>query len=527
MVSEDKSGQFNRGLRAFRSGDYQTAVELLSDAVEYEEQNDRAWNALGTACAKIGRYEDADLCFGNALTLAPDNPIYLKNRKTNIKHLKNPPQFSEQSGKPGLLDHIPFDKIPTDKPFVLIGIGVGLIITIGLILFGVLSLFSAPEAQQGPGIVLSVNQSGKDIILINEGGREIKSVSSFSWKVNDIPIGSGKPDDPGTLGVTSGSTAVAPLSSLTSTNMSAGMRVMVIATNKDGSSSVVLSTTLPPPAPGTVPIQPVTPVATPTLPPNVPLFKSGEIVLDTGSHTWWLVTSLVNDTYGVTHAARLPNGTFTSLDSTTTNISLTTFEPNKISIGTRDSGGTPAGLSSMVPPPVIGIPATHPQPAYTSGDLINSAPTGDAGMMVILGYDPITDQYQADTISKYYTGEWGYRLNTTPKWFIRPILEQQLSHRPGRITMSDIGIGADSAPPRTPVKYVPGDIISPDPSGVEREIVIIGYNKTDDQYQIDTIASAYDGGWKMGGTPTWEKRVFVEQNNPYQLRKIDLSLVRS
>lgn len=526
MVTEDKSGQLSRGLRAFRSGDFQTAVELLSDAVEYDEHNDLAWNALGTACAKIGRFEDADLCFENALTIAPDTPMYLKNRKTNSKHLKNQLTQPEQSDRGGVLSFIPIDKIPLDRPFLLAGIGIGLIIIIGFILISILPMLAAPAPSPGPGISLSTNLTGTNVMVINEGGREIGSVASFSWKVNDIPIGTGKPDDPGTLGVKMGSTALAPISSLSSTNISAGMRIMVIATFKDGSQRVVLSKTLPPPPPGTIPSPSITQVETPVIPSEVPRFKAGEVVFDESSGIWWLIVNPpANDTYTLSHGARLPNGTFTSLDSTITNISTKTLEQTAIYIGLQESGGSPAGLPGLVSPPVIGIPATHPQPIYPVGDLVNPSPTGDEGMLVILGYDTVTDQYQADHIYPYYTGDWGYRVNTTSLWFIRPILEQLYPRRSGRIAMSDIGIGTDSAPPRTPVKYVSGDIISPEPSGTDHILVITGYNKTDDQYQIDTIESGYDGNWKRGNSPTWKKRAFVERDNPYQVRHIDLSLV--
>lgn len=527
METEEKSGQFSRGLRAFRSGDFQTAVELLSDAVEYDEQNDRAWNALGTACAKIGRYEDADLCFENALIISPDNPIYLKNRKTNSRHLKNP-QPSHEFSKGGILDHIPLDKIPLDKPFLLAGIILTLIVVAGFILVSAISFFTTPAAPPGPGILISASQNGSFINVTNDGGPQISSIASFSWKVNNLPIGTGKPGDPGTLGVDRGSKATVAISDLVGTNLSAGMRVMVIATYKDGTQSVVLSTTLPPPSPDLIVTQVATPVPTPTLPPDVPRYKSGDIILDSGKNTWWLIISPpVNGSYSVTPAARQPNGSFTSLGSTITTVSLRDLEDSGTYIGTQGPGGTPAGLQNDFPPPVTGIATPHPEPIYPAGDLVNPSATGDTGMLVILGYDHASDQYQADNIYQYYTGEWGYRTNTVPMWFMRPVLEERYKHRAGRIAISDVGIGADSAPPRTPAKYVAGDIISPDPAGIDKILVVKGYNKTDDRYQIDSITSAYDGGWRLGGNPTWEKRSFVEKNYPYQLRKIDLSLIRS
>ncbi|WP_319579549.1 tetratricopeptide repeat protein [uncultured Methanospirillum sp.] len=528
MGTEEKSGQFSRGLRAFKSGDFQTAVEYLSDAVEYDDQNDRAWNALGTACAKIGRTEDADLCFENALTIAPDNPVYLKNKRTNSKHLKNSSNSHELAPKGGILDRIPLDKLPFDKPLLLAGIAIALIIVLGFVLISAISFFTTPAVPPGPGILLSASQNGSFINVTNGGGREINSVASFSWKVNNIPIGTGNPGDPATLGVEKGFTATVPLSTLAGTNLSEGIRVMVIATYKDGSQMLALDTKLQPPSPDLITPLTGTPVPTPTLPPDVPRFKSGDIILEGSKNVWWLVTAPpVNGSYSIVPAARLPNGSFTSLGTTATNVSLKSFEKSGTYIGNQGPGGTPAGLPGEVAPPVTGIPSTHPQPIYPAGDLVNPSPNGETGMMVILGYDHVSDQYQADDIYPYYTGEWGYRTNATAKWFMRPILEERYSHRTGRIATSDVGIGADSAPPRTPVKYTAGDIISPDPAGVDRILVITGYNKSDDRYQIDAVRSAYDGGWKLGGDPIWEKRAFVERDNPYQIRKIDLSLIRS
>ena len=519
MSGEEKSGQYSRGVRAFKSGDYQAAVELLSEAVEFDENNDRAWNALGTACAKIGRYEDADLCFSNAITIAPDNPIYLKNQRTNAKHLKTP-SLHVTSKSPSFRDRLPLKDLPLDQPFLLVGAAIVAIIIIGILLFTIIPIFSTPAVPVGPALSISVNLTGNSVILTNGGGRDIGKISSLSWKVNNVPAG--------ILNTPIGSTAQITLSDLISTNLSSGMRVVIIATYHDGSQILALDKTLPPPPPEVIPTGTVTPTPTPTLPPDVPRYQAGEILLDEKTNEWWIVNATpVNGSYSLSHTARVPDGSFTSLGSTSTNLSFKSAEQQTRSLGTRVQGGTPAGLPGITPPPVAEIPTVHPEPVYPAGDLVNAGSSNDNGMIVILGYDQATDQYQADAIYRYYTGEWGYRENSTSKWYVRSILERQYPVRAGRIAISDVGIGADSAPPRTPIKYGPGDIISPDPSGIDHTKVILDYNKTDDRYKIDGIAPAYNGGWKLGGLESWEKRVFIERDYPYQLRKIDLSLIRT
>ena len=527
MGEEDKKGTFERGLHAFRKGDFESAIEYLSEAVEYDENNDRAWNALGTACAKVERYADADLCFENALTLAPGNQTYLKNRITNAKHLKTPPVLPKKASG-SFLDRLPLDKIPVEKPYILAGAAILVILIIVAIFFIILPFITGPPVPAGPPLILTANLSGSTIILTNNGGPEIASVTSFTWKVNDKPIGTGKPGDPGTLGVTPGSTASVPLADLASTNLSSGMNVVVIASYKDGGSLLALSTHLPPPSPDLIPT--IAPVvnATPTIPPDKPQFSQGQVIHDESNGAWWMITTPpANGTYNLTQAARTPNGSFAPLGAMITTVSIKPFEQVGKLIGTASAGGTPAGLSSMLPPPVMGIPAQHPSPIYPTGDLVSTSPGSEAGMIVILGYDQVSDQYQTDTLKKYYTGEWGYRDDTVAEWYLRPVLEQQYPYRLGHIPSSDIGIGADSAPPRTPVKYNPGDIISPDIAGVDLLHVIVSYSPADDRYETDTIEEGYAGGWIRNGTPILEKRAFVERDNPYLIKHVDLSLVNS
>ncbi|WP_181391323.1 tetratricopeptide repeat protein [Methanospirillum stamsii] len=74
---------FDEGMRLFRSGDIPGACEQFHQAVEQDENNHKAWNALGICLSKTGEYEDAETCFENALMLDPGNATYEKNREKN------------------------------------------------------------------------------------------------------------------------------------------------------------------------------------------------------------------------------------------------------------------------------------------------------------------------------------------------------------------------------------------------------------------------------------------------------------
>jgi len=83
---------FDEGMKLFRSGDVPGACEQFHQAVEQDENNHKAWNALGICLSKTGEHEDADTCFENALMLDPGNATYERNREKNsIKIPKSPP----------------------------------------------------------------------------------------------------------------------------------------------------------------------------------------------------------------------------------------------------------------------------------------------------------------------------------------------------------------------------------------------------------------------------------------------------
>lgn len=87
LVQDD--GKYNmsydEGMKLFKSGNYRAAAEQFATVTEADENNHKAWNALGICLSKIGEYEQAAVCFDNAVTLAPENATYLKNQAGNEK----------------------------------------------------------------------------------------------------------------------------------------------------------------------------------------------------------------------------------------------------------------------------------------------------------------------------------------------------------------------------------------------------------------------------------------------------------
>ena len=87
MTFEEES-LFREGKAAFLAGDLQQAVERFQAVVETDEEHHLAWNAMGVVYSKAGEVEIADICFRNALTLSPDNPVYLQNIGRNNRRIK-------------------------------------------------------------------------------------------------------------------------------------------------------------------------------------------------------------------------------------------------------------------------------------------------------------------------------------------------------------------------------------------------------------------------------------------------------
>jgi hypothetical protein len=76
---------FHEGLKAFRDRRYQEAIQKLREAVSANEQNHKAWNALGVTYVKLGQEKEALICYENALKYDPGNLSYEQNRAQIVK----------------------------------------------------------------------------------------------------------------------------------------------------------------------------------------------------------------------------------------------------------------------------------------------------------------------------------------------------------------------------------------------------------------------------------------------------------
>jgi tetratricopeptide (TPR) repeat protein len=122
-MTPDPDHLFHKGKAAVKIGNLQHAVDLFLEVVETDDQHHLAWNALGVVYSKAGEYEDADICFKNALILAPDNPIYLQNRGRNNRKIKVLWERSEGIKKPSI----------SQNHAIIIGIILVFLITIGML----------------------------------------------------------------------------------------------------------------------------------------------------------------------------------------------------------------------------------------------------------------------------------------------------------------------------------------------------------------------------------------------------------
>ena len=78
---------YKQGLAQFKSGNYQEASALFLKIIDQDEENHKAWNALGVVCTKVGRYVEADECYEKALTLAPNTAPYQRNQERNLANM--------------------------------------------------------------------------------------------------------------------------------------------------------------------------------------------------------------------------------------------------------------------------------------------------------------------------------------------------------------------------------------------------------------------------------------------------------
>jgi len=138
------------GISLFKEGKYAEAAELLQLHLQENENDPKAWNALGVICSKSGQYEDAGTCFENALICDPDNPVYIRNLEKNRKKLSpnnsrvdSVENVETQSRSRKLLSSPPFS-----NPWIIYaGVIIGVLIIAGVVFMGLSANFTNSGAS--------------------------------------------------------------------------------------------------------------------------------------------------------------------------------------------------------------------------------------------------------------------------------------------------------------------------------------------------------------------------------------------
>ena len=506
---------YKKGIEAFRRGELQKASGLLLQVVETTEEDHHAWNALGVVFTKMGKYEDADVCFENALILDPSNEVYMRNRERNKGHIRR-----------GIKDHLSSFQIPDfpdiKKPYTVIGI------TGAVILFIILALVLPPILNPLPqsatsGDILVFADLSEDLVLIRSSdGPGLDKVKEFEITVNNQSLevaGTGGR----TLGNYAGATLAIPVDSLYPLSDENEVTFRVTAVFNDESYREVLSKTL------TLPVIEEEPVIEePVFVPHDPLYKKGDVLINKENRTYMLVTDLFPDNqYRLEELTRSNDGNFIIQHGLARNGSMAEYESLFLKSAELP---VPADLKFRPGTPYQAISirtsGIEKNPLYVPGDLISRSPGLTNDVHVILGYDPATDEYATDQIHQYYTGEWGYRPGLKAEWMKRADLESTYPARISRIALSQIGIGKDSSPPGTEPGYRAGDIIARDRGADAVQLLVLYYDPKTGEYGTDTIRRSFDGGWDRDGQDIPVLRSALERDYPYKVRNVDVSLVR-
>jgi Flp pilus assembly protein TadD len=78
---------FIEGLKEYKAGRYEKAIELFQLVTEKDYGNHKAWNALGVCYSFYRKYEDADRCFRTAIAIFPQSAVYFNNRRKNRRKM--------------------------------------------------------------------------------------------------------------------------------------------------------------------------------------------------------------------------------------------------------------------------------------------------------------------------------------------------------------------------------------------------------------------------------------------------------
>ncbi|WP_373839546.1 tetratricopeptide repeat protein [Methanospirillum sp.] len=506
---------YKKGIDAYRRGELQKASELLVQVVETTEEDHRAWNALGVVFTKMKRYEDADVCFENALVLDSSNEVYIRNRERNKGHIKK-----------NLKEHLLSIQIPRlseiRESYPIIGI-IGIIALIIILALFLPPVLNPPPQSASSGEIPVFAFSEGDIVLIQSpGGPGLDVVKEFEITVNNQSLKTPGPD-PRTLGNYPGATLAIPFDDLYPVSDDNLVTFRVTAIFKDDSYRDVLSKTLSLPV-----IEEEQVIEEPVFVPYDPLYKTGDVLISKEKGTYLLVTNLFPDNqYRFEELSRRNDGYFLIQPGLARNGSMEEYESLYIkSTELQIPADMKFKQGTLHQAHSIRKSGVEKSPLYVPGDLISKSPGITNEILVILGYDPATDEYATDQIYQYHTGEWGYRLNLKTKWEKRTELENSYPARVNRIALSRIGIGADSSPPGTKPDYQEGDIIARDRSADAKQLLVLFYNPATGEYGTDVIRRSFDGGWDRDGQNLSVLRSALERDYPYKVRNVDVSLVK-
>jgi len=137
---------FEAGKASFKLGDYATAAEQFYSVVTKDDNDHKSWNALGICLSKLGKYDDANICFLNALDICPNNETYKRNQLVNSKEIT--PNFNQNQSAN---NHSP-NQFKHGDNFAILSIAkgvVGIVVLIVLVslIFSIIGSVSPPTSS--------------------------------------------------------------------------------------------------------------------------------------------------------------------------------------------------------------------------------------------------------------------------------------------------------------------------------------------------------------------------------------------
>ena len=113
-----------------------------------------------------------------------------------------------------------------------------------------------------------------------------------------------------------------------------------------------------------------------------------------------------------------------------------------------------AGCSSQAPVTTPVPTTTAPQAKYVAGDIVaKSSDTTDKSLYMILGYDPVSDEYSRAWIYKNADGSWGHRIDDSTSKTTRTIIEKTYPVKIAHVSVAGILIVTPTIPTAVPTTY--------------------------------------------------------------------------